>query len=39
MQQTLGQPNEEERLRILREEFGLLTQRLGATAVVGTSSN
>jgi hypothetical protein len=39
VQQPLSQPNKEERLRVLREEFGLLTQRLGPTAVVGTSSN
>jgi hypothetical protein len=39
MQQPLSQANKEEGLRVLREEFGLLTQRLRPTAVVGTSSN
>ncbi len=36
VQKTLCQAHEEERLRVLREELGLLAQRLSAAAVIGS---
>ena len=36
MQQALGQANKEKGLGVLREELGLLAQRLSAAAVIGS---